>query len=96
MNESAPGQIRAAFRGNLGQFSLDAHFSAPAIGVTAIFGPSGCGKTTVVRCLAGLHYLPGSFCAIDGDIWQDQSAFRKAHQRSIGYVFQEASLFSHL
>ncbi len=68
----------------------------PATGVTAIFGPSGCGKTTVARCLAGLHYLPGSFCAIDGEIWQDPSTFRKAHQRPIGYVFQEASLFSHL
>ncbi len=68
----------------------------PATGVTAIFGPSGCGKTTVARCLAGLQYLPGSFCAIDGEIWQDPSTFRKAHQRPIGYVFQEASLFSHL
>ena len=64
--------------------------------MTAIFGPSGCGKTTVARCLAGLQYLSGSFCAIDGDIWQDRSTFRKAHQRPVGYVFQEASLFSHL
>ena len=91
-----PGQIQAAFRGHLGKFSLDARFKVPATGVTAIFGPSGCGKTTVARCLAGLQYLPGSFCAIDGDIWQDQSTFRKVHRRPIGYVFQEASLFSHL
>src|SRR5271165_3204331 len=90
------GRIQAAFRGSFGGFSLDASFSVPATGVTAIFGPSGCGKTTVVRCLAGLQYLPGSFCAIDGEVWQDQSTFRKAHQRSIGYVFQEASLFPHL
>ncbi len=90
------GRIQAAFRGSLGGFPLDASFAAPATGVTAIFGPSGCGKTTVARCLAGLQYLPGSFCAIDGEIWQDQSTFRKAHQRPIGYVFQEASLFSHL
>ena len=96
MTASEPGQIRAAFQGDLGGFRLDASFSIPAAGVTAIFGPSGCGKTTVARCLAGLHYLPGSFCAIDGDIWQDRSTFRKAHQRPIGYVFQEASLFSHL
>jgi molybdate transport system ATP-binding protein len=68
----------------------------PAVGVTAIFGPSGCGKTTVARCLAGLQNLPGSSCAIDGDIWQDRTAFRLPHQRPIGYVFQEASLFSHL
>ncbi len=93
---SPSGRIQAAFRGNLGGFSLDAQFSVPSTGVTAIFGPSGCGKTTVARCLAGLHYLPGSFCAIDGDIWQDRATFRKAHQRPIGYVFQEASLFSHL
>ena len=90
------GRIQVAFRGNLGGFRLDASFSAPASGVTAIFGPSGCGKTTVARCLAGLQHLPGSFCAIDGEVWQDQSTFRKAYQRPIGYVFQEASLFSHL
>ncbi|QWG15715.1 molybdenum ABC transporter ATP-binding protein [Bradyrhizobium sediminis] len=96
MTAQTPGQIQAAFRGRLGGFQLDASFSAPATGATAIFGPSGCGKTTVARCLAGLHYLPGSFCAVDGEIWQDQSGFRKAHQRPIGYVFQEASLFPHL
>ena len=93
---NGPGRIQAVFSGRIGNFSLDASFAAPATDVTAIFGPSGCGKTTVARCLAGLHYLPGSFCAIDGDIWQDPSTFRKAHQRPIGYVFQEASLFSHL
>jgi molybdate transport system ATP-binding protein len=96
MTASEPGRIEAVFRGHLGGFSLDASFSVPATGVTAIFGPSGCGKTTVARCLAGLHHLPGSFCAVDGDIWQDRSTFRKAHQRPVGYVFQEASLFSHL
>jgi len=96
MTTNKPGRIKAAFRGRLGGFSLDTSFSAPATGVTAIFGPSGCGKTTIARCLAGLQYLPGSFCAIDGEVWQDRSTFRKPHQRSIGYVFQEASLFSHL
>ncbi len=96
MTTSKPGEIRVAFRGMIGEFSLDASFSAPATGVTAIFGPSGCGKTTVARCLAGLQYLPGSFCAIDGEVWQDRSTFRAAHQRPIGYVFQEASLFPHL
>jgi molybdate transport system ATP-binding protein len=96
MTASEPGRIQATFRGSLGKFFLDASFSVPATGVTAIFGPSGSGKTTVARCLAGLQYLPGSFCAVDGEIWQDQSSFRKAHQRPVGYVFQEASLFSHL
>jgi molybdate transport system ATP-binding protein len=96
MTAREPGQIQARFRGKIGGFSLDASFAVPATGVTAIFGPSGCGKTTVARCLAGLQYLPASFCAVDGEIWQDQSTFRKVHQRPIGYVFQEASLFPHL
>jgi len=91
-----PGRIQATFRGKIGKFWLDASFAVPATGVTAIFGPSGCGKTTVARCLAGLHYLPGGFCSIGGEIWQDEATFRKTHQRPIGYVFQEASLFAHL
>ena len=96
MNARKPGHIQASFRGRIGNFLLDASFEAPATGVTAIFGPSGCGKTTVLRCLAGLQHLPGSLCAVDGEVWQDASTFRKAHQRPVGYVFQEASLFTHL
>jgi molybdate transport system ATP-binding protein len=90
------GRIDAAFRGRLGQFMLDASLRVPATGVTAIFGPSGCGKTTIARCIAGLQHLSDGFCAIDGDIWQDGKAFRPAHRRPVGYVFQEPSLFPHL
>jgi molybdate transport system ATP-binding protein len=96
MNARPPGQIEVQFAGSIGNFQLDARFTAPAIGVTAIFGPSGCGKTTVMRCLAGLHYLADGFCKVDGEIWQDAHSFRLPHQRPIGYVFQEASLFPHL
>ena len=96
MSSSEPLTICAEFRGVLGQFALNASFSVPSKGVTALFGPSGCGKSTVLRCFAGLQHLPGSFCAIDGDIWQDKTIFRQPYQRPIGYVFQEASLFQHL
>jgi molybdate transport system ATP-binding protein len=88
--------IRAAFKGGLGSFSLDAGFTAPARGVTALFGPSGCGKTTVLRCIAGLTRLDG-LCIVAGEVWQDRDgAFLPTHRRSLGYVFQEASLFPHL
>jgi len=96
MSSSEPRTIRANFRGTLGRFTLGAAFEVPATGVTALFGPSGSGKSTVLRCIAGLQHLPGSFCAIDGDIWQDQTIFLQPYQRPIGYVFQEASLFQHL
>ncbi len=89
------GGVEAAFRGQLGGFRLDAAFSAPGSGVTALFGPSGCGKTTVLRCIAGLQRLDGR-CVVGGDVWQDAHSFRPAHRRPVGYVFQEASLFPHL
>ena len=92
---SVGGAIEVAFRGRLGRFGLDAAFTVPASGVTALFGPSGCGKTTVLRCIAGLHRLQDGTCVVDGEIWQDESTFRPPHQRPVGYVFQEASLFPH-
>jgi molybdate transport system ATP-binding protein len=93
---TASHAIRAEFRGTIGKFALDAGFTAPAKGVTALFGPSGCGKTTVLRCIAGLLRING-VCEIDGEVWQDQNgAFLPTHKRPLGYVFQEASLFQHL
>jgi molybdate transport system ATP-binding protein len=94
---SAGHSIHAEFKGTVGKFSLDAGFTAPAKGVTALFGPSGCGKTTVLRCIAGLLRLTDGLCEIDGDVWQSRDGvFLPTHRRPLGYVFQEASLFPHL
>ncbi len=88
-------QIRADFKIQLESFSLDAAFNAPAVGVTALFGPSGSGKTTLLRCIAGLERAEGSL-QVNGETWQDKSIFLPTHRRPLGYVFQEASLFTHL
>jgi molybdate transport system ATP-binding protein len=95
MSTDAGAPIVARFHGTLGAFALDAGFEAPMRGVTALFGPSGCGKTTVLRCVAGLQMLRG-YLSIGGEVWQDGAAFRPPYDRSVGYVFQEASLFPHL
>ncbi len=79
-----------------GSFALDVEFSVPSEGVTAIFGESGSGKTTLLRCIAGLQKSNPAFLSFNGEVWQDRAIFKATHRRSIGYVFQEPSLFEHL
>ncbi|MDR3410245.1 MAG: molybdenum ABC transporter ATP-binding protein [Formivibrio sp.] len=77
-------------------FQLDVDLALPGRGVTALFGHSGSGKTTLLRCLAGLEKAPHARIQVNGVCWQDQQRFVPTHQRALGYVFQEASLFPHL
>lgn len=77
-------------------FRLDADLTVPETGVTAIFGISGSGKTTLLRAIAGLESNPGGRLSIGSSVWQSEKEFLPPHQRGVGYVFQEASLFDHL
>jgi len=79
-------------------FRLEVDACLPARGVTAIFGHSGSGKTTLLRCIAGLERAATGRVTIDGEAWQntERRLFVPTHRRSLGYVFQEASLFAHL
>ena len=90
--------IKATFKRDVGNFSLDVDVLLPGRGVSAIFGPSGSGKTTVLRCMAGLERAPGGFLSINGEVWQDDARhlFKPVHKRSVGYVSQAANLFAHL
>ena len=88
--------LEARFEIARGDFVLKAQLRAPDRGVTAIFGPSGCGKTTLLRAMAGLEQDPNGYLKVGEEIWQDADSFLPPHRRPLGYVFQEASLFSHL
>lgn len=66
-----------------GEFVLDVDTSIPDQGVTGVFGESGSGKTTLLRCIAGLEESIGSDTT-------------PVNRRRIGYVFQDAQLFTHL
>lgn len=77
-------------------FQLDVNLNLPGKGITAIFGASGSGKTTLLRCIAGLQAVDAGSITINGDTWHDSAVSLPAHQRAVGYVFQEASLFSYL
>ena len=87
--------LRLKFNLTRADFALNVDLQLPGRGVTALFGPSGCGKTTLLRCIAGLERASGSLM-VNEYLWQDATHFVPTHQRAIGYVFQEASLFPHL
>ena len=89
--------IEARLQLTRADFSLDVDLKLPGHGVTALFGPSGCGKTTCLRSLAGLERSQGRV-TVNQQVWQDdeRKQWVPTHQRALGYVFQEASLFAHL
>jgi len=88
--------IQARFKLDWPGFTLDVDLDLPARGVTALFGHSGSGKTTLLRCIAGLERAPQGRLVVNGEVWQDAGQWLPTHQRPLGYVFQEASLFPHL
>ena len=59
--------------------------------LVVILGPSGCGKSTMLRVTAGLQAPDSGRVLIDGT---DASALLP-HQRNIGLMFQQHTLFPH-
>jgi molybdate transport system ATP-binding protein len=82
----------------LSQFKLDVNLVLPGQGVSAIVGASGSGKSTLLRCIAGLDAPHTGRIVVNGECWLDSETQHcvPVHRRSIGYVFQDANLFSHL
>ncbi|WP_095108470.1 molybdenum ABC transporter ATP-binding protein [Pseudomonas sp. Irchel 3E20] len=90
--------IHARLKVSYPDFSLDVDLQLPGRGITALYGHSGSGKTTCLRCIAGLEKAQQGFVQVNDEIWQDSAnqRFVPPHKRALGYVFQEASLFTHL
>jgi molybdate transport system ATP-binding protein len=89
--------LRVDVQRRIGGFNLTADFAGGA-GVTALFGPSGAGKTTIVNMIAGLVRPDRGRIALNENALFDSTTRINvpAHQRRIGYVFQEGRLFPHL
>ncbi len=79
-------------------FALDAGFTAPETGVTAIFGPSGCGKSTILAAIAGMLRPQSGRVVLDGAALLDtaRGVFVAPERRRCAVVFQDARLFPHL
>ena len=88
--------IKAKFKIVKGDFTLDVNLDIPSTGVTGIYGPSGSGKTTLIRAIAGLEKCKDGFLQISDLTWQNDTVLLQPYKRSLGYVFQEPSLFSPL
>lgn len=90
--------IQAHFQLDKNPFQLDVTLDLPGRGVSVLFGPSGAGKSTILRCLAGLEPTVCGSLTVNGECWQDQQRrwFVPPHQRGLGMVFQDSSLFPHL
>ncbi|EYC51923.1 molybdenum ABC transporter ATP-binding protein [Hylemonella gracilis str. Niagara R] len=97
-----PFQVRLSLA--RADFELNVDLALPARGITVLYGPSGSGKTSLLRCVAGLERAVSpagrapARVVVGREVWQDEAAgvFLPTHQRPLGYVFQEASLFEHL
>lgn len=82
---------------DFGGFALDVAFEAPA-GVSVLFGRSGSGKSSVINAVAGLLRPQGGRIAVGDEVLfdADRGVMVPPHRRRMGYVFQDARLFSHL
>ena len=60
--------------------------------IAGLLGRSGCGKTTLLRCIAGFHR------GFEGKIQLNQKDISQIpiSSRSLGFVFQDLSLFPHM
>jgi molybdate transport system ATP-binding protein len=92
--------LQVALRHRFGRtgFAVEAAFTAPGDGVTALFGPSGCGKSTILAAVAGLLRPDEGRVTLDGIVLLDtaQRLFLAPERRRCGLVFQDARLFPHL
>ncbi len=81
-----------------GDFDLQARFTAPTPGITALFGRSGCGKSTLISLIAGLLEPDSGRVMIGNDAMVDcdRQLSVDARHRRIGVVFQDSRLFPHL
>jgi molybdate transport system ATP-binding protein len=77
-------------------FRLSVDVTIPDVGITVLFGPSGCGKTTLLRCIAGLEPTSSGTLSVGTETWQSSQNNLPSCKRPIGFVFQDAGLFSHL
>jgi len=96
MSDQNQNQIELSIQ--KGIFKANVKFDFKVGECLALWGPSGSGKTTLLRAIAGFERPVTAHVSIAGEVWQDsdQGLYLPTFKRAVGYVFQEASIFTHL
>jgi len=83
---------------NHSTFELDVTFELNKGDFLSIYGQSGAGKTTILRLIAGLDEVTNGCLKNNDTTWFDSSKGinLKPQQRSIGFVFQDNTLFPNM
>lgn len=76
------------------RFRIDCQVAVSSGEACGLFGASGAGKSTTLACIAGTETPDEGFVRLGG-----QTLFpppRPLHERSVGYLTQDANIFPHL
>jgi ABC-type sulfate/molybdate transport systems ATPase subunit len=75
-------------------FTIDVDLRVERGASCGLFGASGAGKSTILACIAGAEDPDGGHIDLDGRRVYPPAA--PLHERSLGYLTQDANLFPHL
>ena len=89
--------VRSSGYGEAPALTLDVSLCSDARSLV-LWGPSGCGKTSLLQTIAGLRRPQSGWIRCGGrSLFDPEYGIDiPAHQRRIGYVFQQTALFPHL
>ena len=91
-------RLTVDIRKRLGDFQLQAAFTAEAGEPLALLGASGCGKSVTLRCVAGIMRPDEGHIELDGTVLYDSAGHidLPPQRRSVGYLFQQYALFPNM
>ncbi len=90
--------LQKSLMGTEGNIDLQFQIQMQEQTILAIMGPSGVGKTSILKMLAGLLHPDDGHIMVGDRQWfsKEQRIFLSPQQRSVGFVFQDYSLFPNM
>lgn len=78
------------------QVLRNVNLEVPSKKLVTILGSSGSGKTTLLRLIAGFDFVDGGTIKLNDSVVSSTNILVPTEKRNVGYVPQDAALFSHL